>query len=240
MDADHSRERSDTLQGLFTSGGWIVVANQVAADRNQLQATYHTCGVLPGTAQSCATRIDFLVCNRCAWAHFTSFRSRLDLKIPCHVVTDLVLLTQPFSPMCTVWVPPREYHLNEKGLALQNLKQTGAKLWKTLLNNSRPTCVNMLRTRTSSLPGTPGYKLLRSAWVVPRSSEPSSHRLDGSQGAVVLQFVRQQKVSAPGRRAILTDGASSRTLSRWQQVLDVVTEMWQQSRRHAQKLDSHL
>ena len=54
-----SRERSDTLDGLFTSGRWIDVSYEVAADRDQLQATYHKDGVLPGAAQFGATRIDF-------------------------------------------------------------------------------------------------------------------------------------------------------------------------------------
>ena len=60
-----------------------------------------------------------MICNRCAWAHFSSFRYRFDLKIPCHVVTELVLSTQPFVPMCTVSVPPREYHSNEVLAALE-------------------------------------------------------------------------------------------------------------------------
>ena len=117
LDANLSRERSATLNALFTSGRWIDVAYEVAVDRDQLQATYHRDGVLPGSGQSGATRIDFLVCNRCAWAYFKSFRYRFDLKIPCHVVTELVLSTQRFSSMCTVWVPPLEYHPNKEGLA---------------------------------------------------------------------------------------------------------------------------
>ena len=130
LDANLSRERSATLNALFTSGWWIDVAYEVAVDRDQLQATYHKDGLLPGSAQPGATRIDFLVCNRCAWAYFKSFRYRFDLKIPCHVGTELVLSTQPFSPMCTVRVPPLEYHPNKEGLA--QLEADGCDFVETL------------------------------------------------------------------------------------------------------------
>ena len=105
LDANLSRKRSATLNALFTSGRWIDVTYEVAGDRDQLQATYHKDGVLPGSAQSGATRIDFPVCNRCAWAYLKSFRHRLDLNIPCHVVTELVLSTQPFFHVYGVGAP---------------------------------------------------------------------------------------------------------------------------------------
>ena len=44
LDANVSRERSDTLNALFTSGRLIDVASEVAADRDQLQVTYHKDG----------------------------------------------------------------------------------------------------------------------------------------------------------------------------------------------------
>ena len=78
--------------------------------------------------------------------------------------------------MCTVWVSPREYHPNEKGLA-----ELVANLWKTLLNTSRATFVNTSRTSISFLHGTPGYKLLKSIQVVPRPSQLSRSRLEVSQ-----------------------------------------------------------
>ena len=228
LDARLSRERSDTRNAWFASGQ---VDGCSIADQDEVQATYHKDGGLPDTAQFGAKGVDFLVCNRCAWAHISSFLYRFDLKIPCHVVTELVLSSQPFSPMCTVWAWPRE-SLPKEREGLQNLKQTVANLWKTLLNTSRGTCVNTSRTRISTLHGTPGYKLLRSIKVVPRPSELLQTR--GQRGRSSAPVFRQQQVSASGRRAFPTDGASSRTLTRVQQVLDLAAEMWRQSSRHAQ------
>ena len=41
LDANLSGERSDTLNALFTPGRWTHLPYEVAADRDQLQATYH-------------------------------------------------------------------------------------------------------------------------------------------------------------------------------------------------------
>ena len=125
LDANLSRERSATLNALFNSGRWIDVACEVAVDRDQLQATYHKDGVLPGSAQSGAARIDFLVCNRCAWAHFKSFRFRFDLKIPCHVVT--------LSPPCAQ-CGCHPSNTTPIWRDLRNLKQMVVILWKPLLS----------------------------------------------------------------------------------------------------------
>ena len=75
------------------------------------------------------------------------------------------------------------------------------------------------------------HKLLKSTWVAPRSSELSR---SGQPGHSCAPVFRRQKISAPGRRAFPTNKPSSRTLTLLQQVLDLLTEMWQQSRRHAQ------
>ena len=83
---------------------------------------------------------------------------------------------------------------------LQSLKRTGVNSWKTLLNTSRPICVNVLQTKISTLHETSGCKLLRSTWAVSGSSEPYRTRR-GQPGRSCAPVFRQQKVSAPRRRA---------------------------------------
>ena len=56
----------------------------------------------------------------------------------------------------------------------------------------------------------------------------------GQPGRRCLPLFKQQRVTAPGRRASPTDGAASQVLTRLQQIFDLATEMWQQSRRHDQ------
>ena len=187
LDANLSRERSATLSALFNSGKWIDVAYEVAVDRDQLQVTYHKDGVLPGSTQPGATRIDFLVCNRCAWAHFKSFRYRFDLKIPCHVVSELVLSTQPFSPMCTVWVPPLECHPNREGLA--QLEAEGCVFVETLAQRLTNTIRRHVETRD--------FNSAWNAWVQTAEEYLSRAEIlgavrcnpEGNQDAAVLLFL---------------------------------------------------
>ena len=190
VDANLSRERSATLNALFTSSRWIDVAYEVAGDRDQLQATYHKDGVLPGSGQSGATRIDFLVCNRCAWAYFKSFRHRFDLKIPCHLVTELVLTTQPFSPMCTVWLPPLEYHPNKEGFA--QLETDGCDFVEFLVQRLSDTLRRKVEARD----------LNSNVWVAPKSSELSRYSHEDNQDAVVL-------LSLSNNESLLLDDALS-------------------------------
>ena len=67
---------------------------------------------------------------------------------------------------------------------------------------------------------------------MPRSSEPCRPRVEGNQDAVALQCF-------DNRRSALLEGVPSPQMerphehSRWQQIRVLVTETWQQSRRHA-------
>ena len=107
---------------------------------------------------------------------------RLNLFLPCAQFGLRLVSTTPM-----------------RGLA--ELEADGCEFVENLAQPSRATCVTS-RTRISTLHGTPGYKLLKSIYVVPRSSELSRSRPEGSQDAAALQFFVNSK------SVLLEDGLS--------------------------------
>ena len=129
-------------------------------------------------------------------------------------------------------MPPLEYHPNKEGLA--QLEADGCDFVETLAQRLTDRQRHHVEARD--------FNSAWNAWV--QTAEEYLGRAE-ILGAVPLQsrgqpgrscppVFKQQQVTAPGRRAYPTDGAASLILTRLQQILDLATEMWQQSRRHAQ------
>ena len=98
VDANIAYEKSKALQRAVDSGAWVDAARETAEDKGEIPNTYAAAGIEPDMRGAGATRIDFVLCNRAAWAHFQGLQYRFDLRVPGHVLMRLTLSSQPILP----------------------------------------------------------------------------------------------------------------------------------------------